>query len=507
MSPDLAKIAKKIRRGWGPVRSGGVTAETFRALLENSIDAVVLLDSDWKIIYASAATERLLGHTPAEIRNIDALSLVHPADTLKVKDLFAECLVNPGKPLRTIARARHKDGSWRVLEGVVTNFLQNPDVSCVVANYHDVTEHVRAEAALRESEEKFKRAFRSNPDAMSITTLADGKFLDVNDAFLRLSGFSREELVGHVSLETSWVEKEHRRQLLGALAEKGRVESMEVCFRKKTGEIFFVNLSAEIVEIGGAQCLLATSQDITDRRRGADELRQSEEQYRSLVELAPYGICRATRDGHLLMVNSALVKMLGYESAEEMLGLNLGTKVYKDPKERERILQPVHPGPAAPVETTWKRKDGTAISVRLAARLIYDNQSQLLQTEIFVENVTEQKELERQLQMAQKMDAIGQLAGGVAHDFNNLMMIMRSRAELIMMDASKPESVADQAEEIIRATRQAASLTRQLLAFSRHQVLEPVVLNFNVLLAELSDMLPRLIGRHLEPRIVAAPNH
>ena len=111
MSPDLAKIAKKIRRGWGPVRSGGVTAETFRALLENSIDAVVLLDSDWKIIYASAATERLLGHTPAEIRNIDALSLVHPADTLKVKDLFAECLVNPGKPLRTIARARHKDGS------------------------------------------------------------------------------------------------------------------------------------------------------------------------------------------------------------------------------------------------------------------------------------------------------------------------------------------------------------------------------------------------------------
>jgi two-component system, cell cycle sensor histidine kinase and response regulator CckA len=252
--------------------------------------------------------------------------------------------------------------------------------------------------------------------------------------------------------------------------------------------------------------VLTISQDITERKRAAERLRRSEEQYRSLVELAPYGIFRATRDGSLLMVNSALVKMLGYETAEELLGLSLGTDVYEDPRERDRILYRARAGPVGPVETTWKRKDGSTISVRLAARLIFDNQSRLLQSEVFVENVTEQRALEKQLQTAQKMEAIAQLAGGVAHDFNNLLMIIRSRAALVIADACQPEHVIEEAEEIVRATRRAAELTRQMLAFSRDQVLEPSVLNLNGLLAELGNMLPHLIGKEVETRIIAAPD-
>jgi PAS domain S-box-containing protein len=508
MCPDRSKAVPKIRSGSISTKALIPTDATFRALIENSADGIVLFDSKWNILYASASTERLIGYTPAELQRTDTWSVIHPGDQARIRGRFEECLASPGKPTQIIARIRHRDGSWRTLEGIFTNLLHDPQVRGIVNNYRDITESLEAETALRESEEKFKRAFRSNPNSMSITTLEDGIFLDVNDAFLRTTGFAREDLIGHPSLETSWVNKEDRARMLHLLREEGRMEGMETAFRTKSGKSLFSSLSAVLVEIGGVQCVLTTSQDITERRRAAEKLRRSEEEYRSLVELAPHGICRSAADGRMLMVNSALVKMLGYATAEELLGLDIATDLYEDPAERDRLWQRAREasGTRVPIaETTWKRKDGSTISVRLASRHIYDGKGQLSQMEVFVENVTEQRALEKQLQTAQKMEAIGQLAGGVAHDFNNLLMIMRSRAELLIADASKLEDVVQQAEEIIRATRRASTLTRQLLAFSRHQVLEPVVLNLNALLTDFGHMLPHLIGKSIETTIITAP--
>jgi PAS domain S-box-containing protein len=508
MRPDRSKAVSKVRSSSVSAPGLRLTNATFRALIENSNDAIALFDSHWKILYASSGAERILGYTPSELLTKDPLSLAHPDDLDQIKARFETCLASPGKPIQMLGRIRHKDGSWRTLEGVITNLLHDPLLRCIVNNYRDISESIEAETALRASEEKFKRAFRSNPNSMSINTLEDGIFLDVNDAFLLATGYRREDLIGHPSTDTSWVNKEDRTRMLRLLREQGHVEGMETAFRTKTGKPLFSNLSAVLIEVGGKQCILTTSQDITERRRAAEKLQRSEEEYRSLVELAPHGIYRATADGRLLMVNSAFVKMLGYETAEEVLRLDLATDVYLDPTEREQLLKRAEArgGPPAPFETTWKRKDGNTISVRAAARLIYDRKEQLTQTEVFVENVTGQRALEQQLQMAQKMEAIGLLAGGVAHDFNNLLMIMRSRAELLIADASKPDEVMQQADEIIRATRRASALTRQLLAFSRHQILEPVVINLNSLLADLGHMLPHLIGKHIETRIVAGPD-
>ena len=507
MCPDRLKVDSKIHL---PLAAAArLNDATFRALIEQSNDALVMFDSDWNIIYVSPGTERILGFKPAEAVGREALSYAHPDDIPAVKVWFDECLANPGKPISSVARVRHKDGSWRTVEGVFTNLLHDPQVRGIVNNYRDITARVEAERALRESEEKFKRTFQSNPNSMSINTLEEGIFLDVNDAFLRTSGFRREDVIGRHSTETSWVDKEDRNRMLRLLHEQGRVEGMETAFRTKSGKVLFSSLSAVIVEIGGRQCVLTTSQDITERKRAAEKLRLSEEKYRSLAELAPYGIFRATREGRLLMVNSALVKMLGYDSAEEVLRLDLQTQIYADPTERERILARVEHarGARGPrVETTWTRKDGSTISVRLAGRLIYGDKNEVLQTEVFVENVTEQRAMERQLLTAQKMEAIGQLAGGMAHDFNNLLAVINSRAALMMDDACQRAQVVAQAEEIVRATHRAATLTRQLLALSRKQVLEPVVLNLNALLTELGDMLPHLVGKNIETRIVTAPH-
>jgi signal transduction histidine kinase/ActR/RegA family two-component response regulator len=201
-----------------------------------------------------------------------------------------------------------------------------------------------------------------------------------------------------------------------------------------------------------------------------------------------------------------MVKMLGYDTAAEVLRLDLENQIFADPLERGRILRRVQGlrGRGPRFESTWKRKDGSTISIRLAGRLIYGDRNEVLQSEVFVENVTEQKAMERQLVMAQKMEAIGQLAGGMAHDFNNLLAVIGSRAMLVMDDPCQRTQVIAQAEEIARATRRAATLTRQLLTLSRKQALEPVVLNLNALLTELGDMLPHLVGNKIETRIVPA---
>ncbi|HSK44538.1 MAG TPA: PAS domain S-box protein, partial [Candidatus Binatia bacterium] len=187
-------------------------------------------------------------------------------------------------------------------------------------------------------------------------------------------------------------EKEDRERLVQILKSKGRVESMETSFRKKNGDIFFVHLSAELIEIGSLKCVLATSQDVTEHRRVVQELRRSEEQYRSLIEWAPYGICQITAQGRFLLVNPALVRMLGYQSASELLALDVSTQVYADPEARASLLAGLTRDTAKqpPIETQWKRRDGKRITVRLAGRPVYDDQEKLLHSEVFVELVSRQ---------------------------------------------------------------------------------------------------------------------
>ncbi len=365
----------------------------FRALIENSSDAIMLLDASLNVFYSSAGTQRIMGYSPNEIMGRPAKEFCHPESLVSLQQLLEESLRNPGKPVTGSARMRHKDGSWRLLEGVLTNLLHEPHVRGVVGNYRDITEKVQAERALRESEEKFRTAFHSNPEAMTITTLADGVYLDVNDAFLRVTGFTREDVVGRKSLQVgSWVETEDRVRLVETLQSRGRVDSMETTFRKKNGDIFYVHLSAELIEIGSLRCVLATSQDVTERKRVAEALRRSEEQHRSLIEQAPYGICQITAEGRFLLVNPALVKMLGYESASELMALDVATQVYADPAERARIISTLAQGnpKQPPVETSWKRRDGRIITVRLAGTPIRDAHGYLLHSEVFVELVSRQ---------------------------------------------------------------------------------------------------------------------
>lgn len=237
-----------------------------------------------------------------------------------------------------------------------------------------------------------------------------------------------------------------------------------------------------------------------ERRRAEEALARSELTYRSLVEDSPFGIFQTAPDGRLLAVNPALVTILGYDAAAELLERNLVRDVYLDSEDRVRRIEDVTRRGSFSAESVWRRKDGKTVTVRQTGRAVRDAQGRVESFNVIVEDITERKELEAQFRQAQKMEAVGRLAGGVAHDFNNLLTAILGCADLLLETLGPEAPEREDVGEIRKAARRAADLTRQLLAFSRQQVLEPQVLDLNVLVPNLEKLLHRLIGEDIELR-------
>jgi PAS domain S-box-containing protein len=238
-------------------------------------------------------------------------------------------------------------------------------------------------------------------------------------------------------------------------------------------------------------------------RAAQEGLRRSEINFRSLVTNAPYGICRCDSSGQLLDANPALRAMLGYTSAKELLGKHLGA-LYADSQQWFELAD--HLRSAAPFTgliAEWKRTDETGVLVRVSGRSV-SNGDRDKTFELFAEDVTEHRALEQQLRQSQKMEAVGRLAGGIAHDFNNLLMVISGYSEFLLDRLGPEPALRAPAQEIANAAGRATSLTRQLLAFSRKQMLAPKILDLNGVVTENLKMLTRVIGEDIDLVMVPA---
>jgi two-component system cell cycle sensor histidine kinase/response regulator CckA len=241
--------------------------------------------------------------------------------------------------------------------------------------------------------------------------------------------------------------------------------------------------------------------------KGRAALRATEASFETLVQHAPIGIYRSTPAGRFLAVNGALVRMLGYESAAAVLRLDIARDVYADPAERPRLLERggFSDREYADLETTWKRQDGRLLTVQLSVRVARDAAGRVEYYETFVRDVTERRRLQQQVLQAQKMEAVGRLAGGIAHDFNNLLTVITSYSDLLLEGLEQDDPRRDDLEQVRKAAEGAAALTRQLLAFSRQQVVEPRVISLNAVVEGFEKMLRRVIGEDVELATSLAP--
>src|SRR5438445_5851093 len=358
----------------------------------------------------------------------------------------------------------------------------------------------RIRRQLIEREELFHLISENAADMIAVVDL-EGRRIFNSLSYQKILGYSPEELQESTGFEQ--IHEDDRERVKNAAKrtrESGMGRTLEYRFRHKDGGWMVLESVASVIhnEKGVPEKLVIVNRDITERKKAQEALSRSEESFRSLVEGAPYGIYRATMTGQFLEVNPAFQKMLGYESAQELFKADLATQVFRNSADYERMNELLGESKVMQgIELEWKRPNGEPIVVRCSGHRVDGKDGGPDYFEVFAEDVSERRTLERQLRMAQKMEAIGRLSGGIAHDFNNLLGVIIGYSGVLKKSLDKAQPTYEFATEIEKAGQRAASLTRQLLAFSRQQVLSPSVLSLNSLVADMEKMLPRLLGEDI----------
>jgi two-component system cell cycle sensor histidine kinase/response regulator CckA len=345
-----------------------------------------------------------------------------------------------------------------------------------------------------------EQIFLATPDAMTVVDRHD-RALCVNPAFQAMFGYKSGDLLGQ-SIESLIAPAERHAESRWIADSVSRGETIAVDTQRKRQDGAWIEvslLSAPLIVEGKHVGSYSIYRDISEPNQAAQNADHSEARYRSLVQSAAYGIYRSTAEGKFLDVNPALIAMLGYESADEVLHLDPQRDLFVNGEEQARLTEEFRrTGRMDGVEVRWKRKNGSAIMVRVSGKAVSGDDDAAGVMEAIAEDVTERRALEEQFRQAQKMEAVGRLAGGVAHDFNNLLMVISGYAEVILegLDATHP--LHTKARAIQQASDRATTLTRQLLAFSRKQLLELKVVDVNAIIEDMERLLRPLIGENIE---------
>ena len=461
--------------------------------------ALVGLDGRW--LRVNPALCQIVGYSEREMLAANFQKITHPDDLAPDLAYVEQLIKGEIRSYQMEKRYLHKDGHfvWALLSVTLMHDEDNNPLF-FFSQVQDITDRKHAEEALRDSDKRFHALLNNSPSLIFIKDI-QGRYVIVNKQFEKVLRVRQEEIVGKTDAEVFAPQQADifRAHDLEALQAGVPLEFEEVAEQEDglhTSIVYkfpLLDAQGKIYAIGG----IAT--DISERKRATEALQRSETRYRELVENTPYGVYHSGPDGRLFEVNPALVNMLGYSSKAELLALNIATDVYRDPEERARLIDlSSRLGHVKDAEVEWKRKDGKVITVRIKGRTLHDESGAFIGTQGIIENLTEWRELERQFRHSQKMEAVGRLAGGVAHDFNNLLMVISGYTELLARQQQSTKAHGRSVEQIQKAAERAASLTRQLLAFSRMQMMAPKVIDLNLVIRELNKMLPTLIGADID---------
>jgi len=371
---------------------------------------------------------------------------------------------------------------------------------------HLLIHRIRRQLVVRE--ELFHLISENAADMIAVVDTKGNRLFN-SHSYQKVLGYTPEELRGSSAFEQ--IHPDDRDAVKAAAKEAQRSgigTTLEYRLRHKDGRWLSLESTSSVIldADGKPEKLVIVNRNITERKSAQEALRRSEADFRSVVEDAPYGIYRASPSGQLTQTNPAFRTMLGYDSAEELQSKSVANDVFLYAAEYRRVTDLlIRSQEIKDIESECKRRDGTPITLRCSGRCINDERGLPAYFEVFAEDITEKRVLEKQLRMAQKMEAIGRLSGGIAHDFNNYLGVIIGYSRVLKRALGEKNVLSEHASEIEKAGQRAASLTKQLLAFSRQQVLSPSVLSLNTMAAEMESMLPRLLGEDIAVSLMLDP--
>lgn len=368
--------------------------------------------------------------------------------------------------------------------------------------YRDITVRKQTEQALRESEEKFALSFAASPDAVNINRLDDGMYVDINPGFSELTGYTREDVIGRTTIELNiWHDLKDRETLVQALRATSHCDNLEAVFRRKDGSLGIGLLSARVIHLNQVPHILSITRDVTQKRQAAADL----ERLRVAIEQAGEVVVITDTQGNIQYANPAFERTSGYLLDEVY---QHSTRILKSGQHDAAYYHDLWTTIAS--GQTWsgrminRKKDGSLFTEEATISPVFDQAGAIVNYVAIKRDITAQLKLEAQYLQAQKMESVGRLTGGVAHDFNNMLAVIIGFTELAMVKSKQEDRIYPDLERILEAAHRSADIVQQLLAFARKQAFTPKVLDLNGLVDGMLKFLRRLIGEDTELHWVPA---
>lgn len=331
-------------------------------------------------------------------------------------------------------------------------------------------------AELAKAEEKFSKAFRLSPNAITLTRISDGSHIEVNESFCRMMGYSHEEIIGKTAVDLNfWASLGERDRMIQTLKNKTAIHNYELQFRNRSGQERTALLSIETIDIEGEACFLSISSDISDRQQAETALREAEEKYRNIYENALSGIFQITRDGKYLSANLALAQLYGYESVAELIAAqpNFKNQLYVNPHRRKQFmsLMNLH-GILSNFESQIYRKDHSIIWVSENSRIVCDEEGNLLYYEGFIKDITANKEAEIQMQQAKEAAEAANKAkstflANMSHELRSPLNAVLGFAQVMIRSKTLSKDNQENVGIILRSGEHLLNLINQVLDLSK----------------------------------------
>jgi len=514
--------------------------EKYRIVAENVTDVVFQLDLDGNFTFLSPSCEPLTGYTVEEglsmnikeIMTADAYALVTGlleerlwTDKERKGQYYPpivaelEMLQKNGAKFWAEATAkfhRDKDDNAVGVTGVLRDITDRKNTEKALEEARDeletrvkertaelleankqlqkeMAEREHAENALRESEKKYATVVENSKDG--IVMISDGKLKFVNKASVELVGYTPDEMGDDNFL--NYVASDYRdlviQRYIDRMEGKEVPSIYEIELLRKDGKTVPVELNAMRIDYKGKPADLVFIRDITVRKQTVAALRESEDRYRTLTNNLNVGVYRNTAgpDGKFIEANPAIVRMFGYDGRAEFLAVSV-SDLYQNPDDRKKFNEKMlREGAVRNEEEHLQNKDGTPFIGSVSAVAVKNEKGEVQYYDGVVEDITERKRMESQLQQAQKMESLGTLAGGIAHDFNNLLMGIQGRTSLILMDNDSSHPHFEHLKGIEDYIKSAADLTNQLLGFARGGKYEVKPTDLNRFIKRENEMFGR----------------